>query len=91
MTHPADIARLAAKFKIEDTEPDPDDPFSDVGIWGLVNALDHAATAYEIAGFPENDSDYADDLDEVAGLLEGAARLLDRYERREHEVNSYRL
>ena len=91
MTRWDEVTRLAAQFKIEDSEPEPDDPFGEGGIGNLSIALNHAETAYELASFPENDSDYPDDLDEVARSLECAADLLDDAVKPEHQINSYRL
>jgi hypothetical protein len=90
VTGPADVARLAAKFRIEDSEPDHG--FFDGGIEYLGVILDHAAMVYEVAGFAWNVDEYADDLDGVAKLLDQAVRLLDDSpRRREYAVNLYRL
>jgi hypothetical protein len=86
-----ELAQLVAKFKIEDSEPKPDDPFSNGGLMDLAITLDHAETACWLASRPENDANLADDLDEVARLLECAADLLDDAVKPEHQVNSYRL
>jgi hypothetical protein len=91
VTHPADVARLVAKFKIEDGEPEPDDPFSEGGLMDLSLTLDRAAMAHEVANFPEHDDNVPDDLDEVAELLDRAAGLLDDAVKPEHRFNSYRL